>query len=67
MNPKAEMILLGTDEQVDFQGHVGVKYNMLKWKQDKKGTVTIDFSSIDTKKLNALENAWVIKVFGMED
>ena len=52
---------------MDFQGHVGVKYNMLKWKQDKKGTVTIDFSSIDTKKLNALENAWVIKVFGMED
>ena len=67
LNPKAEMIFLGTEEEVDFQGHKGVKYNMLKWKQDKKGTVTIDFSSIDTKKLNALENAWVIKVFGMED
>ena len=62
LNPKAEMILLGTEEEIDFQGHKGVKYNMLKWKQDKKGTVTIDFSSIDTKKLNELENAWVIRV-----
>ena len=67
LNPKAEMIFLGTEEDVVFQGQKGVKYNMLKWKQDKKGTLTIDFSSIDTKKLNALENAWVIKVFGMED
>ena len=65
LNPKAEMILLGTDEQMDFQGHIGVRYNMLKWKQDKKGTVTIDFSSIDTKKLNELENAWVVKVFSL--
>ena len=39
---------------------------MLKWKQDKKGTVTIDFSDIDTKKLNELENAWVIRVISSE-
>ena len=62
LNPKAGMILLGTEEEVDYQGYKGVKYNMLKWKQDKKGTVTIDFSDIDTKKLNELENAWVIRV-----
>ncbi|MCR4825802.1 MAG: alpha-L-fucosidase [Bacteroidales bacterium] len=67
LNPKAEMIFLGTEEDVVFQGQKGVKYNMLKWKQDKKGTLTIDFSCIDTKKLNVLENAWVIKVFGMVD
>ena len=62
LNPKAEMILLGTEEEMDFQGYKGVKYNMLKWKQDKKGSVTIDFSDIDSKKLNELENAWVIRV-----
>lgn len=67
LNPKSEMILLGTEDEVDFQGLKGVKYNMLKWKQDKKGTVTIDFSGINPKKLDELENAWVIKVFSMKD
>ncbi len=67
LNPKSEMILLGTEDEVDFQGLKGVKYNMLKWKQDKKGTVTIDFSGIDPKKLDELENAWVIKVFSMQN
>ena len=67
LNPKAEMILLGTEDELDFQGNKGIKYNMLKWKQDKKGTVTIDFSSIDTKKLNELENAWVVKVFSIQN
>ncbi len=62
LNPKADMILLGTEEEVDFQGFKGVKYNMLKWKQDRKGNVTIDFSSIDPEKLDRLENAWVIEV-----
>jgi alpha-L-fucosidase len=62
LNPKAEMILLGTEEEMDFQGYKGVKYNILKWMQDKIGTVTIDFSAIDPKKLNELENAWVIRV-----
>ena len=62
LNPKAEMILLGTEEEMDFLGNKGLKYNMLKWKQDKKGTVTIDFSSINTKKMNELDNAWVIRV-----
>lgn len=66
LNPKSEMILLGTEDEVDFQGLKGVKYNMLKWKQDKKGTVTIDFSGIDPKKLDELENAWVIKVFSIK-
>ncbi len=67
LNPKSEMILLGTEDEVDFQGLKGVKYNMLKWKQNKKGTVTIDFSGIDPKKLDELENAWVIKVFSMQN
>ncbi len=62
LNSKADMILLGTEDEVEFQGLKGVKYNMLKWKQDKKGTVTIDFSSIDPEKLNELENAWVIRI-----
>ncbi len=34
----------------------------LKWKQDKHGTLTIDFSSITQELLNYLENAWVIEV-----
>lgn len=64
LNPKAEMYLLGTEEETDFQGFKAVKYNLLKWKQDKKGKVTIDFSSIDPKKLEKLDNAWVICVKG---
>lgn len=64
LNPKAEMILLGTEDEVDFQGLKGVKYNMLKWRQDKEGNVTIDFSSIDPKRIEGLENAWVIRVVG---
>ena len=62
LNSKADMILLGTEEEVVFQGFKGLKYNMLKWKQDKKGNVTIDFSSIDPEKLDGLENAWVIRI-----
>ena len=34
----------------------------LKWKQDKDGTLTIDFSSITQELLNHLEYAWVIEV-----
>ena len=34
----------------------------LKWKQDKDGTLTIDFSSITQELLNHLEHAWVIEV-----
>ena len=34
----------------------------LKWKQDKHGTLTIDFSSVTQELLNDLENAWVIQV-----
>ncbi len=56
------MILLGTEYEVDFHGYKGQAYNLLKWKQDRKGTVTIDFSAIDPMKLNELENAWVILV-----
>jgi alpha-L-fucosidase len=62
LNQKAEMILLGTEYEVNFHGHKGQAYNMLKWKQDRKGTITIDFSAIDPKKLYELENAWVIRV-----
>ena len=62
LKPKEEMILLGTEYEVDFHGYKGQAYNLLKWKQDRKGTVTIDFSAIDPKKLNELENAWVIRV-----
>ena len=34
----------------------------LKWKQDKDGTLTIDFSNITQELLNHLEHAWVIEV-----
>ncbi|MBR4136274.1 MAG: alpha-L-fucosidase [Bacteroidales bacterium] len=34
----------------------------LKWKQDKHGTITIDFSSVTQELLNHLEHAWVIEV-----
>ena len=66
LNPKDGMILLGTEYEVSYHGEKGEAYTMLKWKQDKKGTLTIDFSDIDTKKLNELENAWVIRVISFE-
>ena len=62
LNPKAFMLLLGTEEETELFGRECIFYKELKWKQDKKGTVTIDFSYVDTDKLNELENAWVIKV-----
>ena len=34
----------------------------LKWKQDKHGTLTINFSNITQELLNYLGNAWVIEV-----
>lgn len=37
-------------------------WSKLKWKQDKDGTLTIDFSSITQELLNHLEYAWVIEV-----
>ena len=52
INPKAKFHLK------DDWGYWG----KLKWKQDKHGTLTIDFSSITQELLNHLENAWVIQV-----
>ena len=52
INPKAIFRLL------DDWGYGG----KLKWKQDKYGTLTIDFSNITQELLNHLENAWVIEV-----
>ena len=46
---KATLQMLGTSAQ-------------LKWKQKKDGRLTIDLSTVDTKELNALEHAWVIRV-----
>ncbi len=34
----------------------------LKWKQDRDGTLTIDFSNVTQELLNHLEHAWVIRV-----
>jgi len=34
----------------------------LKWNQKKDGTLTIDLSNIDTKEMNALDHAWVLKI-----
>ena len=34
----------------------------LKWKQKKDGSLSIDFSSLDPKELNALDHAWVFCV-----
>lgn len=48
--PKASRIqMLGTSAQ-------------LKWKQKKDGRLTIDLSNIDTRELNALDHAWVLRV-----
>lgn len=52
INPKAIFRLM------DDWGYWG----KLKWKQDKYGTLTIDFSNITQELLNHLENAWVIEV-----
>ena len=49
LNPYSKMVLLGTAEN-------------LKWKQDKRGTLTIDFSNINQKLIDAIEHAWVIMV-----
>ncbi len=49
LNPHSRMILLGTP-------------NDLKWKQDKHGTLTIDFSHVNQKLIDAVEHAWVIMV-----
>ncbi len=50
MLPKASRIqMLGTSAQ-------------LKWKQKKDGRLTIDLSNIDTRELNALDHAWVLRV-----
>ena len=49
LNPHSRMILLGT-------------LNDLKWKQDKHGTLTIDFSHVNQKLIDAVEHAWVIMV-----
>ena len=48
INPR-KMVLLGTP-------------NDLKWKQDKHGTLTIDFSNVNQKLIDAIEHAWVIMV-----
>ncbi len=36
--------------------------SLLKWKQRKDGSVDIDFSGVDTREMNALDHAWVIKI-----
>ena len=50
IKPYSEMILLGTPK------------GELKWKQDKHGTLTIDFSHVNQKLIDAVEHAWVIMV-----
>ena len=50
INPKATVYLKG------------IAPNALKWKQDKKGTLTIDFSRVGFRNLEVLEHAWVIEV-----
>ena len=50
INPKATVYLKG------------IAPNALKWKQDSKGTLTIDFSRVGFRNLEVLENAWVIEV-----
>ena len=42
----------------------GIAPNALKWKPDNEGTLTIDFSKVGFRDLEALENAWVIEVYG---
>ncbi|MCR4964974.1 MAG: alpha-L-fucosidase [Bacteroidales bacterium] len=52
LNRNAGMRLLGT-----FQGE-------LKWKQDRKGRLTIDFSKVSASDLHNLAPVWVIEVGG---
>ena len=54
INPKATVYLKG------------IAPNALKWKQDSKGTLTIDFSKVACRDLEALENAWVIEVMSFD-
>ena len=49
INPQATIRMLGT--QIN-----------LKWKQNKDGLLTIDFSGIPADKLNELNHVWVIKI-----
>ena len=50
IKPYSKMVLLGTPTN-------------LKWKQDKHGTLTIDFSHVNQKLIDAVEHAWVIMVW----
>jgi len=34
----------------------------IKWKQKNDGTLTLDLSTLDTKELNALDHAWVLRI-----
>jgi alpha-L-fucosidase len=44
--------------QISLLGTTGT----LKWKQTKKGTLTIDLSALKPEEFNALDHAWVFKV-----
>ncbi len=35
---------------------------IIKWRQKKDGTLTLDLSRLDLKELNALDHAWVFKI-----
>ena len=53
IKPYSKMVLLGTPTD-------------LKWKQDKHGTLTIDFSNVNQNLIDAVEHAWVIMVWDHE-
>ena len=66
LNPKAFMTLVGTGEEEELYGYKAIRFDEIKWKQDRKGTITIDFSSVDAQKLNELDNAWVLRVINYQ-
>lgn len=63
---RAEPLVI--DNMPALESHAKVKLlgtsGEIKWKQDRKGSLTLDFSKLNHQEMNALENAWVIEVSG---
>ena len=53
-----DMPKLKKDTKITLLGTTGI----IKWKQKKDGTLTLDLSNIDPKELNALDHAWVFRI-----
>ena len=54
----SDMPMLKKGTVITLLGTTGV----IRWKQKRDGTLTLDLSGLDTKQLNALDYAWVFKI-----